>query len=315
MKRDELLVGARVGRWTVCGGSVDLPSGERAYPCVCDCGTEKRVLERSLLYGGSLSCGCLARDKAREKNSYQLEGRQFGQLRVLGIAEGHQEARGVLWTCLCSCGTVCHVPATLLVRGRKKDCGCGQNKNYYRVDISGQSFGRLTALYPTEKRADNGSVIWLCRCSCGKELEMSYNELVYSSVKSCGCLRKERGAELHGFLTHVSGTSLDMLKSEKLAANNTSGVKGVYSVKGKWMAKIVFQKKAYYLGSYSSFENAVAARRRAEEILFGNTVEQYEKWKQRSVSDPEWAIDNPFSVLVEKDEDGELCVSFSPVLI
>ena len=58
---------------------------------------------------------------------------------------------------------------------------------------------------------------------------------------------------------------MDMLKSDKLPKNNTTGVRGVYRIRGKYVAKIVFQKKQYHLGSYDSLEEAALARREAEE--------------------------------------------------
>lgn len=57
----------------------------------------------------------------------------------------------------------------------------------------------------------------------------------------CGCKKKEHDKALGGFLTHVDGTSIDALKSRKIPSNNTTGVKGVYLVKGRYLAKIVFQ--------------------------------------------------------------------------
>ena len=178
------------------------------------------------------------------------------------------------------------------------------DKSYHYINISGRRFGRLVALYPTRGRTAHGSVIWHCRCDCGNELDVSYNELMYSNICSCGCQKKEHDAELRQFLTRASGTSLDMLKSKKNFSSNTSGARGVYRVKGRWVAKIVFQKKAYYLGSYDEMADAVAARRRAEELLFENTVRQYEKWKARASVDAEWAEENPFKVSVTKTADG-----------
>ena len=45
------------------------------------------------------------------------------------------------------------------------------------------------------------------------------------------------------FLTHVAGTSVDMLKSKKIPTDNTTGYKGVYLIRGKYVAKIVFQNE------------------------------------------------------------------------
>ena len=61
-------------------------------------------------------------------------------------------------------------------------------------DISGQKFGRLTAIKPTEERR-NGSVYWLCVCDCGNEVIVSGANLRQGNTKSCGCLKKELASE------------------------------------------------------------------------------------------------------------------------
>lgn len=35
---------------------------------------------------------------------------------------------------------------------------------------------------------DSGSVVWLCRCDCGRDAEVSARRLVRGKVRSCGCL-------------------------------------------------------------------------------------------------------------------------------
>ena len=46
------------------------------------------------------------------------------------------------------------------------------------MDISGQRFGRLTALYPTDRRDSHGVVYWVCRCDCGNQTEVPASNLV-----------------------------------------------------------------------------------------------------------------------------------------
>lgn len=169
---------------------------------------------------------------------------------------------GSYWTCLCSCGYTCEVTASELVSGRKTHCGCKSVKNYATSDITGQRFGRLTAQYSTKKRDAKGFVIWHCQCDCGNEADVSYNSLMYCGQTSCGCKKKEHDKALGGFLTHVDGTSIDALKSRKIPSNNTTGVKGVYLVKGRYLAKIVFQHRQYFLGTYASVEEAAEARKK-----------------------------------------------------
>lgn len=58
-------------------------------------------------------------------------------------------------------------------------------------DISGQHFGRLTAVRPTELRK-YGSVVWECICDCGNTVLVSRPRLVSGETSSCGCLRSEK---------------------------------------------------------------------------------------------------------------------------
>lgn len=251
----------------------------------------------------------------KENNAYALAGETFGDLTVLYKSKDQKcyKNRGVLWHCRCSCGNECDVLSTLLVTGRKTHCGCKSSPSYYYVDISGQKFNRLTALRPLPERDSKGSVIWHCRCDCGTEKDFSYNDLLYSNLRSCGCRQEEHAAKLGSFITRVDGTSLNMLKSKKVASNNTSGVRGVYFIRGKWVAKIVFQKKQYFLGAYDSLEDAAKARKLAENLLVDGISSHYERWKAKADADPQWASENPIKISVDKVND-ELKVSFYPKL-
>lgn len=251
----------------------------------------------------------------KSKKGYSLAGMEFGRLKVIGKAENQRKNGGVWWTCSCSCGKIVDYPATLLVKGKRTSCGCRNEKNYYMKDITNQKFGALTALYPTSQRDKKGNIIWHCSCdNCGNETDISYNELLYTNRKSCGCLKKAHEESFSSLLTRVADTSIDSLKSTKLPVNNTTGRKGVYWVRGRYLAKIVFQKKAYYLGRYDSFEDAVAAREAAEELIAGGTVEHYEKWKQKADTDPLWAKENPFEIKVEKGRKTGIRITYYPQL-
>lgn len=195
-------------------------------------------------------------------------------------------------------------PAILLAASMRTSCGCKKQKAYAFQDITGQRFHRLTALYPLRQRDKKGSVIWHCRCDCGDEIDVSYNNLAYSNMKSCGCQKKEHDQALGTHLTHVAGTSVDILKSKKIPANNTSGVKGVYLIRGKYVAKIVFQKKQYYLGVYATLSDAAAARHKAEAAIHDEVIAFYDKWLRKAETEPEWAKNNPVQIKVEKQDDG-----------
>lgn len=61
------LSGKRFGRWLVVQRA-DNAKGGVTYECICDCGTKKNVLARSLLGGVSQSCGCLKAEKTAEQS-------------------------------------------------------------------------------------------------------------------------------------------------------------------------------------------------------------------------------------------------------
>lgn len=57
-----------------------------------------------------------------------------------------------------------------------------------------------------------------------------------------------------------------------LPKNNKSGVKGVKSYKGKWIADIWCKNVFYHLGTFKNKEDAVAARKAAEHKHFGHLL-------------------------------------------
>jgi hypothetical protein len=57
------------------------------------------------------------------------------------------------------------------------------------LDITGQHFGRLTAL---ERRGTKwGGSNWLCKCDCGNTKEYYLGNLTSGNTVSCGCYKKE----------------------------------------------------------------------------------------------------------------------------
>lgn len=60
-------------------------------------------------------------------------------------------------------------------------------------DITGQTFGRLTAI-ECVGRNRHGQKLWRFRCSCGATIERSMNMVTRGKSHSCGCLRRESAA-------------------------------------------------------------------------------------------------------------------------
>ena len=145
-----------------------------------------------------------------------------------------------------------------------------------KVDLTGQRYGKLTVIAPAENVG--GRTAWLCRCDCGRETVARTHRLRNGHTVSCGCLSAGRGAGLPG-LTYIDGTCVEMLAAKTVRRNNTSGVPGVdwLSSKQRWRAMICFKGKRHYLGSYARFEDAVKARKRAEEEFHDKFLREYAK--------------------------------------
>lgn len=81
----------------------------------------------------------------------------------------------------------------------------GATKSGTKQDITGMKFGHLTALYPTDKRAANCSVIWVFRCDCGNIVEATMSNAKRGHTRSCGCNRRSKYEELiHDYLTSLN---------------------------------------------------------------------------------------------------------------
>lgn len=53
-------------------------------------------------------------------------------------------------------------------------------------NIVGQKFGKLTVIKKTDERYIDGSVLYLCRCECGKEIKSTSSRLKSGHLKTCG---------------------------------------------------------------------------------------------------------------------------------
>lgn len=179
----------------------------------------------------------------------------------------------MIWHCRCECGGEVDAPLNQLSSGYRKSCGCLSKPAL--KDYVGKRFGKLVV----QKYAGKweGLHHWLCICDCGNEMVVGQTNLQSGKTKSCGCRKKTVYMEN---LKLVDGTSVTMLEaacSQRLISTNSSGYNGVYrNRKGrKWTAQITFKGKTYYLGSFAKVEDAVKARKAAEERIYGEFLEWY----------------------------------------
>lgn len=119
------LKGRKIGRWTVIERAENTKIGGYQWLCECECGTRRVVASGRLMYGDSQSCGCLARERSRNRKNTpvkNLTGMRFGKLLV--IKRDKNDERGhCTWLCKCDCGNEKVIPGRYLIRG-KTSCGC-----------------------------------------------------------------------------------------------------------------------------------------------------------------------------------------------
>lgn len=120
-----------------------------------------------------------------------ITGQIFGKLTVIKREENDKYGRA-RWLCECSCPEHNKIITlgTSLRAGVTKSCGCINKEQIRQLGINSakkltnQRFGKVIALYPTEKRQYE-QIIWHCRCDCGNECEISSYDLTSGRKNSC----------------------------------------------------------------------------------------------------------------------------------
>lgn len=287
MAKEKDLTGRRFGMLTVTGRTEEKKDRYRVWQCRCDCGGEILADTKRLSRGTITNCGCVPKKSARNGSiAEDLTGRQFGNLTVLHRVKNHKGK--TCWQCRCSCGGKHIASAHDLKCGKVKSCGCLRHQKEQGIrDLTGQQFGRLTVLYHTCGRDRKGSVMWHCRCSCGRELEVSEDGLVHGNYRSCGCLKQEVQQQIVTRLTKVDDTCVEWLEKRKHRKDNTSGFRGLCLRKdGRYRVTIGFKKQRFYVGTFRDFDDAVKARLEAEELIHGGFLKAYYQWKEQGEKEP-----------------------------
>lgn len=143
--------------------------------------------------GSCRSCGC---QQGKPKITYQLnfqKGDLVGPNKHIFIKEIEKKNNMRYGLFKCSfCNSLFENSLSKINTGAIKSCGCQQRKI---KDITGQRFGKLVAIEPTDKRMIDHNVIWKCQCDCGNIIEASQNNLTHFRTTSCGCKTISLGEE------------------------------------------------------------------------------------------------------------------------
>lgn len=230
-----------------------------------------------------------------------LTGETYNRLTVIEQTEDYISPQGnhyAQWLCRCSCGKTTIARGDDLKSGRMKSCGCLHSetsiingrkvKKYNQYDLSGEYGIGYTSkgeefyfdLEDYDKIKDY----------CWYKSMQGYILTTINKNKKSICLRMHRlimgEPDMTFDIDHIHGedTRNDNRKSNiritthgqnmmnrGLPFNNTTGVVGVYKSykRDAWDARITVDKKQIYLGTFKNFNDAVKARKEAEEKYFG----------------------------------------------
>lgn len=151
------------------------------------------------------------------------------------------------------------------------------------MNLTGKIFGRLTVVENDSTR--KGYVI--CKCTCGNKVSIRQTSLTKkkSPTRSCGCICKEIASETgrktiqgnsapYRETNMKYGTNFHVIERDKPAKNNKSGYKGVWfnSSLNKYEAYISIHRKRIHLGRFTKIEDAVKARKNAEDKIFAPLI-------------------------------------------
>lgn len=218
-----------------------------------------------------------------------LTGQKFGRLTVLHRADDYiiktSGRKATRWHCKCDCGNETDVIGSSLKSGYTTSCGCWSKemrKKYNKYDLTGE-YG---VGYDSKNREfyfdledynlikdycwtvnNNGYVI--ARTIDGKRNMILFHRLLFPNSEEVDHINHDTKDNRKNNLREVAHQQ--NLMNQKINANNTSGVTGVSwsNTHNVWKAKIFYKGKEISLGYYVNFDDAVKARKQAEEKYFG----------------------------------------------
>lgn len=236
----------------------------------------------------------------RKKQIHIIVGEKYG---VFTIKEDSREKGYKRYVCVCEkCGRNCNMTGQNILKHQNRGClYCRQNAKYeeetkkYKQMI-GERFGDLTVTdYVGHKFYEKYGyrvAIAACRCEkCGNATEIPFSRLKTGQAKQCrNCnynTNLPKGQEIIK-LYEIEGTSIASIKpGRRLNKNSTTGHTGVSALKNGYRSYITFKRKQYSLGCYKKLEEAIEARKKAEENIYGGFLEWYRKEHPK-----EWEIIN-----------------------
>ena len=225
-----------------------------------------------------------------------LTGQRFGRLVVVREIALRANNGSVQWECVCDCGNVVSPTGSNLRYGTTKSCGCYKKEKISELKTlkinRGEVFGELTIIkrIGSTDWKGNKSALYLCRCSCGSETEAGASNLRAGNTTSCGCKKRdtsqmmtdsarEKQKETINKTDLVENTKLSGISPKrKKSIGKTSEFIGVSrdSSNGYWISQLVLKGVSVHRKKHKNKQDAIDARKAAEEKYFKPVLEKYE---------------------------------------
>jgi len=127
-----------------------------------------------------------------------LKNKRFGKLKVIRL-DSKSTKYVKYWKCKCICGKTKIINGDSLRNGSTKSCGCFHKeimKCLLYKDISNKKFNRLVPIKCLGKLTkERNEYWWECICECGNKTKVRSGHIISGSIKSCGCLHKQKTKE------------------------------------------------------------------------------------------------------------------------
>lgn len=138
-------------------------------------------------------------------------------------------------------------------------------------DLSGKKFNKLTVIKyvgskPPYKNAKKRP-FYLCRCDCGKEIEICGKYITCNHIKSCGCHKIDKCKEGAINRLHKNGTIPSYIKNDSPNISNTSTkIKNIYYNRKDKIYEVSIQlQKIRYRQRCKTLEEAIEIKQRLKE--------------------------------------------------
>lgn len=135
-----------------------------------------------------------------------------------------------------------------------------------------KKFGNLTLIENLHKIDKNNSKLAIFKCDCGNIKELVFTQVLAGDVKSCGCNQ----GKLSKKAKQKQRKNILEFNKNKTSKVNKTGKTGISKSNGKYRVRIQINGKGIHLGYFDNIDDAIAARKVAEEKYFKPILDKYE---------------------------------------